>query len=152
MKKISFKDFVVGGVPAGQDEYLVYRAQKRRNLGESTQEEAEVDEALNMSQRLARKRLFKRIQPKIKIGRERAKRRIASKQKLETRSMKKARELLRKRITKDVPKSELSYARRQEIEKRLETPAMKKRIKAIARKMFPKVRQAELAKKRGGSK
>lgn len=168
MKKVSFKHFVVGGVKSGENEYIKYRQQKRRRgamgmvggprISESVElesqlpEETEVGEALNMSQRLARKRLFKRIQPKIKIGRERAKRRVASKEKLETRSMKKAREALRKKITKDIPKSELSYARRQEIEKRLETPAMKKRIKAIARKLYPKVRQAEIQKKRGGSK
>jgi hypothetical protein len=165
MEKVSFKHFVVGGVKPGENEYIKYRQQKRRRgamgmvggprISESVElesQETEVDEALNMSQRLARKRLFKRIQPKIKIGRERAKRRVASKEKLETRSMKKAREALRKKITKDIPKSELSYARRQEIEKRLETPAMKKRIKTIARKLYPKVRQAEIQKKRGGAK
>jgi len=126
--------------------------QKYRVTPKDLAEDNDVDEALTVQQRLARKRLFKRIQPKIKIGRERAKRRIASKEKLQSRSMKKAREVLRKKITKDIPKSELSYARRQEIEKRLDTPAMKRRIKAMARKMFPKERQAELAKKRGGTK
>ena len=128
---------------------------KIKNLGKvgaPTNEEAEVDEALTVQQRLARKRMFKRIQPKIKLGRERAKRRIASKEKLQTRSMKKARMAMFKKLTKDIPKSELTYARRQEIEKRLEKPAIKKRIAVIARKNFPKERQAELAKKRGGSK
>ena len=96
--------------------------------------------------------MFKRIQPKIKLGRERAKRRIASKEKLQTRAMKKARMAMFKKLTKDIPKNELTYARRQEIEKRLEKPAIKKRIAVIARKNFPKERQAELAKKRGGSK
>jgi len=112
----------------------------------------EVDEALTVQQRLARKRMFKRIQPKIKRGREIAKRRIASKEKLQKRSMKKARMAMFKKLTKDVPKGELTYARRQEIEKRLDKPAIKKRIAMIARKMFPKERQAELAKKRGGKR
>lgn len=111
-----------------------------------------VDEALTMTQRMARKRLFKRIQPKIRIGREKAKRRIASKEKLQSRSRKKARAFLLKKLTKDIPKSELSFARRQELEKRLETPAMKRKVDAIARKMLPKERQKELAKKRGGAK
>ena len=84
--------------------------------------------------------------------REKAKRRIASKEKLTQRARKKARMLIFKKLTKDIPKSELTYARRREIEKRLEKPAIKKRIEIIARKMFPKVRQAELAKKRGAKK
>jgi hypothetical protein len=115
-------------------------------------EEKEVDEALTVTQRLARKRMFKRLQPRIKLGRERAKRRIASKEKLEKRARKAARAAILKKITKDIPKSELTYARRQELEKRLDTPAMKKRIGTIARRLFPKIRQAELAKKRGGQK
>jgi hypothetical protein len=155
MKKISFKDFVVGGVPEGQDEYLAYRAQKRRRLGESAEsqtEDSDVDEALTVSQRLQRKRAFKRLQPKIKLGRERAKRRIASKEKLQKRTMRAARAAILKKLTKDIPKSELTYARRQELEKRLEKPAIRNRIKQIAKKMYPKVRQAELSKKRGGSR
>ena len=115
-------------------------------------EDADVDEALTVSQRLRKKQQLKRIMPKIKLGRERAKRRIASKEKLLKRSRKQARAAILKKLTKDIPKSELTYARRQELEKRLEKPAMKRRIDMIAKKMFPKVRQAELAKKRGGSK
>jgi len=111
-----------------------------------------VDEALSVAQRLQRKRAFQRLQPKIKLGRERAKRKIASKEKLQKRAMKAARNAILKKLTKDIPKSELSFARRQELEKRLEKPAIKKRIAQIARKLYPKVRQAELAKKRGGSK
>jgi len=117
-----------------------------------TGEETEVDEALTTQQRLARARQFKRIQPKIRIGREKAKRRIASKEKLQARARKQARMAIYKKLTKDIPKAELSFARRQEIEKRLDKPAIKKRIEMIARKLFPKVRQAELAKKRGGKK
>jgi len=126
--------------------------QKYRVTPKDLAEDTEVDEALTVQQRLARKRMFKRIQPKIKRGREIAKRRIASKEKLQKRSMKKARMAMFKKLTKDVPKGELTYARRQEIEKRLDKPAIKKRIAMIARKMFPKERQAELAKKRGGKR
>jgi hypothetical protein len=111
-----------------------------------------VDEALNVSQRLQRKRLLQRIKPKLKLGRQRAARRMASKEKLVRRAMKQARTAMFKKLTKDIPKGELSYARRQEIEKRLEKPAIKQRIKVIARKALPKVRQKELSKKRGGNK
>ena len=112
-------------------------------------EDTEIDEALTVQQRMARKRMFKRIQPKIKLGKQRAARRIASKEKLQKRAIKKARMAMFKRFTKDVPKSELTYARRQEIEKRLDSPAIKKRIAMIARKNFPKERQAEIKKKTG---
>ena len=110
-------------------------------------DEVEVDEALTVQQRLARKRLLQRIKPKLKRGREIAKRRIASKEKLEQRARKQARMQIFKKLTKDIPKGEMTYARRQEVEKRLDTPAIKKRIAMIARKLFPKVRKAELEKK-----
>ena len=155
-RPLSFDDLHTTQYMPGEDELINYRAYRRKRtigvgeggpIGEST----DVDEALTVQQRLARKRMFKRIQPKIKLGRERAKRKIASKEKIESRAMKKARMAMFKKLTKDIPKSELTYARRQEIEKRLEKPAIKKRIAVIARKNFPKERQAELAKKRGGN-
>jgi hypothetical protein len=93
-----------------------------------------------------------RRHPKIKRGKEIAKRRIASKEKLMSRTRKQIRLQFFKKFTKDIPKGELTYARRQEIEKRLEKPAIKKRIEQLAKKQFPKVKQVELAKKRGGSK
>jgi len=157
-KKLSFDDMHVTDYRPGEDELTNYRAYRRRrvhDVGSDTatySESVEVDEALTTQQRLSRARQFKRIQPKIKIGRERAKRRIASKEKLQSRAKKKARMAIYKKLTKDIPKSELSFARRQEIEKRLDKPAIKKRIERIAKKLFPKVRQAELAKKRGVQK
>lgn len=140
------KRAIANGMPrhVAMAKYLV----TSKDLGEET----EVDEALTVTQRLQRKRAFKRLQPKIKLGRERAKRRIASKEKLQKRTMRAARLAILKKLTKNIPKSELTYARRQELEKRLEKPAIKARIKQIAKKLYPKVRQAELAKKRGGSR
>ena len=99
---------------------------------------------------MQRRRTFQRIKPKIKLGRERAKRRIASKEKLLNRTRRQVRQMMLKKFTKDIPQSELTFARRQEIEKRLEKPAIKKRIDMIVKKEFPKVRKAELARKRGG--
>ena len=137
------KRAIANGMPkhVAMAKYLV----TSKDLGEDT----EIDEALTVQQRMARKRMFKRIQPKIKLGKQRAARRIASKEKLQKRAIKKARMAMFKRFTKDVPKSELTYARRQEIEKRLDSPAIKKRIAMIARKNFPKERQAEIKKKTG---
>jgi hypothetical protein len=155
-RQLGFDDMHVSNYMPGEDPSVNYRAYRRKRtigvgeggpIGESVEMEA-----LTVSQRLRKKQQLKRIMPKIKLGRERAARRIASKEKLEKRARKKARMAILKKLTKDVPKSELTYARRQELEKRLDTPAMKKRITNIARKLFPKVRQAELAKKRGGKK
>jgi hypothetical protein len=164
-QKLSFDDMHVTQYRPGEDELTNYRAYRRRrvhDVGSDTatysesvdplQSDTDVDEALTVSQRLRKKQQLRRIMPKIKLGRERAKRRIASKEKLEKRARKKARNMILRKLTKDIPKSELTYARRQELEKRLDTPALKKRISNIARRMYPKVRQAELAKKRGGSK
>jgi hypothetical protein len=111
----------------------------------------EVDEALTMSQRLQRARLMRRFASRIKIGQERAKRRIASPEKLQKRARRQARMIIFKKLTKDIPKSELTYARRQEIEKRLDKPAVKKRIERLAKRMLPKVRKAEIERKRGTS-
>ena len=145
--KLSFKDMHVTQYRPGEDELTNYRAYRRRRVN-SVSEEKDVDEALTVTQRLARKRQMRKLLPKIRIGRERAKRRIASKEKLELRARRQARMMLFKKFTKDIPKGYLTYARRAEIEKRLEKPAIKKRIEQIARKMLPKVRRAELDKKR----
>lgn len=125
------------------------RERKQKEQQKSKTEEAEpVDEALTVSQRLARKRQMMRTKAKIKLGRERAKRRFASKEKLEKRAIRQARMKIFKKLTKDIPKDELTYARRAEIEKRLEKPALKQRIKMIARRMFPQVRKQEIERKR----
>jgi len=155
-KPLGFADFMTVDYRPGSDEltkYHAYKRRKRQGAGSdaeysSTLPPESTKEALSVSQRLARKKLMKRIMPKIKLGRERASRRIASKEKLQNRSLRKARAMLFKKLTKDIPKGELSYARRQEIEKRLEKPQLQNRIKTIAKKLFPKERKAELEKKR----
>lgn len=142
---LDFKDFIVADYRPGEPDILKYRAQRRRRLGEEVEQ---TDEALTTTQRLARKRQMQKIKPKIKLGRERAKRRFASKEKLEKRAVRQARMQIFKKLTKDIPKDELTYARRAEIEKRLEKPALKQRIKMIARKNLPKVRKQEIERKR----
>jgi len=108
-----------------------------------------VDEALTLQQRMKRSRLMKRLKTRIKIGRERAKRKMANKQKLEKRAMRQARAQIAKKLTRGIPKSELSFARKQEIEKRLEKPAFKQRIKRIAKRIFKDVRKKEVQRKKG---
>ena len=151
---LSFQDMYPVEYRPGEDELVNYRAYRRKRtigvgeggpVGEST----DVDEALNMAQRLKRSRIMKKMKSRIKVGRMRAKRKMADKGKLEKRANRQARELVLKKITKDIPKRDLSFARRQEIEKRLDKPAMKARIKRLARRMFPKIRKAEVQRKKG---
>lgn len=114
-----------------------------------THEKPSVDEALTIQQRLSRKRLMKRLKPKIELGRKRAKRKMADKKKLEKRATRQARTFLLKKMTKGIAKGDMSYNKRQEIEKRLEKPAVKQRIKMLARKLFKDVRKKEVERKKG---
>jgi hypothetical protein len=114
-----------------------------------THEKPSVDEALDIRQRLAKSRMFRRYKSKIKLGRARAKRRMAKPDVLRKRANKAARTLILKKITKGQDKSDLSFARRQEIEKRLEKPAVKKRIAMLAKRMYKDVRKKEVERKKG---
>ena len=112
-------------------------------------EEIEVDEALNLQQRMKRSRLMKRMKSRIKIGKQRAMRKMANKKTLEKRAMRQARGQIAKKLTRGIPKSELTFARKQEIEKRLDKPALKARIKRIAKRIFKDVRKKEVQRKKG---
>jgi len=104
-------------------------------------------EALNVQQRLRRSRAMKKMKARIAMGRRRAQKKMASKDKLVKRSRRAARTAILKKLTKDVPKGELNYARRQEIEKRLDK--MGPRIDRLAKKMFPSIRKKEVMRKKG---
>ena len=106
-------------------------------------------EALTLQQRMAKARQLKRMKAKIKIGRERAKRKMADTKKLKGRARKHARMFIFKKLTKGKNKSELSFARRAEIEKRMAAPAVKKRIDMFAKRMFKDVRKKEVERKKG---
>ena len=109
----------------------------------------EVDEALTLQQRMKRGRLMKRLKARIKIGRDRARRKMANKKTLEKRAMRQARNQIAKKLTRGIPKRELTFARKQEIEKRLDKPALKSRIQRIAKRIFKDVRKAEVQRKKG---
>lgn len=145
-KPLSFKDMMNVEYRPGEDELTNYRVQRRKRTY-SGNEDLET-EALTMQQRLARSRMLKRYKNKIKLGRERAKRRMASKEKLEKRAMKQARMMIFKKLAKK-DKQELGYAARANIEKRMSTPAIKKRINVLAKRIFKDVRKKEVARKKG---
>ena len=106
-------------------------------------EEVELDEALNMAQRLKRGRTMRRVQKKVQMGRKRSMRRMANLDTLKRRAVKAARKMLLKRLAKGVGKEDLSPARKMELEKKLSTPMMKKRIKMMSMKMLKDVRKRE---------
>ena len=114
-----------------------------------TNEDTNVDEALNIQQRMKRSRLMKRMKSRIAIGRKRASRKMANKKTLEKRSLRQARNELAKKLTRGIPKSELTFARKKEIEKRLEKPALQQRIKRLAKRKFKDVRKKEVQRKKG---
>ena len=107
-------------------------------------EEMTLDEVLSVQQRLKRKAMMKRIKGKIKLGRRRAKYKIASGEKLKKRSQKKAREAIRARVAGSLGKKykDLPLAGRMQVDKKVE----KKRdlIARLAKRMMPKVKKAEM--------
>ena len=148
-KPLRFKDFTSVDYTQTGDDQLAYNAKKRKkdiptgNTGEEVE-----NEALDMTQRLARGRMFKKNKAKIALGRKRAQRKIASMDTLKKRARKAARNVLLKKLTKDTPKGELSLSRRQDIEKRLEKK--KNVIDKLSRKLLPQVRKKEMERKKGG--
>ena len=111
--------------------------------------EENIDEALNLAQRMKRSRLMKRMKSRIKIGRQRAMKKMANKKTIEKRAMRQARQQIAKKLTRGIPKGELTFARKQEIEKRLAKPALQQRIKRMAKRIFKDVRKKEVERKKG---
>ena len=156
---LSFKDMMTVMYRPGEDELVNYRAYRRKRLNEGAEpcndcgcdpcRCDEVMEALTIQQRQKKARIIRRLKSRIKIGRARAKKRMASVKVLKRRTNKKARDLVVRKITKDIPKKELTFARRQEIEKRLDRPAFKARIQRLAKRLYPKIRRAEMQRKKG---
>ena len=122
---------------------------KAKEAEKAKKEEVDVDEALNLAQRMKRSRLMKRMKARIKIGRKRAMKKMANKKTIEKRAMRQARNQIAKKLTRGIPKKELTFARKQEIEKRLAKPALQQRIKRVAKRIFKDVRKAEVQRKKG---
>jgi ATP sulfurylase len=112
----------------------------------------EFEEAMTAAQRQKAKATFRKNKGKIMIGRKKAAKKLASKEKLQKRAEKQARNILVKKLLKKKDKGDLSFAARGELEKRL---AKKKgAIKKIAKKLLPQVKKADRnkLKKKGEDK
>ena len=145
-KPLRFKDFDTVDYTGTGDEELASKASRRKKIDN---EEVQ-DEALSMTQRLARGRQMKKLKSKIALGRKRAMRKTANLDTLKKRAKKQARNMIAKKLTKGVSKGDLNMARRMEIEKRLDK--MKPKIDKLAKKLLPIVRKQELARKKGKGK
>ena len=121
--------------------------------GNITVESTDMQEALNVQQRMKLKQSMRRNKAKIAMGRKRAARKLASPEKLQKRAEKAARTAMVKKILKDKDKSDLSYAARKGIEDRLSKK--KGQIKTMAKKLLKTVRikdRAKLQKNKTGAK
>tara|TARA_Y100001958_G_scaffold157402_1_gene152404 strand:+ start:17 stop:421 length:405 start_codon:yes stop_codon:yes gene_type:complete len=102
-------------------------------------------EALNIAQRLARSRLMKRIQSKIKLGRKKAAKKIVSDENvLMTRARKQVRNNMLKKWLKGKPIALLGIKEKEKYEVKLNK--MKVRIAQLAKKLLPQIRKTEKSK------
>ena len=147
-KPLSFKDMINVEPRPGEDELTNYRVKKSKRTYAGNEDVEPENEALTIQQRMRRGRMMKRLKSRIKIGRDRAKRRMANMDTLKQRARKSARKLVLKKLTKGKDKNDLPFARRQELEKRLDKPAVKKRIDMLAKRMVKDKRKQELDRKK----
>jgi hypothetical protein len=78
------------------------------------------------------------------LGQKKARKKLASPEKLKKRAEKAARNILIKKITKDKDKADLSYSARASIEKRIEKKGAT--IKKLAKKLLPQIKKADREK------
>jgi nicotinic acid mononucleotide adenylyltransferase len=113
------------------------------NINESLDEEAlEERAALTIQQRRKRGLVMKRYRAKIRAARERAKRKMAPKEKLLKRSRKRALEFIRNRLMKNKKYSEMTPSEKVALDTRLQKIPQAV-IDRIAKRLLPKVRAAE---------
>ena len=112
---IRFKDFTPVDYMPGEDE-LIKRQAKKRKIADQEHEAVEpADEALSMAARRAKSRQMKKYRARLKVGRKKARMKIANQKVLNRRARKAARNAITKKLTKGIPKADLTPARKQEI-------------------------------------
>ena len=117
----------------------------RKGLGMNEEfiiEETIEEAALSVQQRRRRGLQMRRLKGRLKVARQKAKRRLASKEKLQIRARRKARTIIRNRLSKK-PYSDMSPSEKVALDKRL-SRIPQAVIDRIARKQLPTVRKAEV--------
>lgn len=118
-------------------------------LKEDTDALSNVDEAISVATRLKRKQNIRKYKARLKLGRLRASKRVASRAVLKKRAQRQARTLMFKRLIKGKSKSDLAYSARQSAEKMINR--RKAAVQKIAQRLIPKVKRAEMQRKLGKS-
>jgi len=148
----SFKDLITVDLKPGEDELTKYRKKKSNRIAHDTSEDKEVEEALNIQQRMKKRQQMRRMKAKIAIGRKKAMRRTATTEVLKKRAKRKARLVVLKKFLKGKKKEDLPYSTRAAYEKMVNKKQAV--VDRIAKKLLPAMRQAERDRKlrRGASK
>lgn len=146
----SFKDLMIVDYKPGSDDQIKYAAQKRKRGAHDTSgtitagTEAEIDEVLSTQARMKKKAQIRRLKTKLKVGRKRQAKRIASIDRLKKRSRRQARAAVLKKILRGKDKSDLSYGSRASYERMVNRKQAL--ITRLARKLLPKTRAADRSK------
>ena len=155
-KKLSFKDFTTVDYTMTGDEYLAYRAQKRRRghydtWGDDyTPEEGEqLDEVMSRTARLKASQRMKRMSKRIQVAKKRAMKRAPSTEVIKKRAQKQARDTMYRKWTRGTPKSDLSMSRRGELEKRLKKS--KGKVDRMATRLVPQIRRQDRERRANAS-
>ena len=143
----------------GDAEDIASLVRKGMNMSES--EEIHIDDMETLEEgrvldRQQRRKLglrMKKNRHKMKIGRDRAKRRMANLETLKKRAKKAARKMLKDKFAKNRRYAELGDGEKMQIDKRIEKVS-KNRLASLERKLLPKIKKAERDRKRalGGKK
>lgn len=107
------------------------------------------EEEISFARRRALARQMKKYKSKIKIGREKAKRKTATLPKLKQRATKHVRNMFFQKFSKGKTRDEVPFQRRAEIEKRI-SKIPKARMDSLVKRMIPKIRKLEMDRKRKG--
>lgn len=139
----------------GDAEDIAAAVKKGMNMSES--EEIHIDDMEPLEERVLtrqqRRKLglrMKKNRHKMKIGRDRAKRRMANLETLKKRAKKAARKMLKNKFAKNRRYAELGDGEKMQIDKRIEKVS-KNRLAALERKLLPKIKKAERDRKRAMS-
>jgi hypothetical protein len=110
-----------------------------------TFKEFSLDEQLSTQSRLKKKQSLRRNKAKIKLGKLRASRKLASQDVIAKRARRAARAFMFKRLVKGKTKNELPYSSRQTYEKIIDR--RKGAVDKLAKRLIPKIRKAEMQRK-----
>ena len=127
----------------------------RKGMNMSESEEIHIDDMEPLEERVLsrqqRRKLglrMKKHRHRIKIGRDRAKRKMANLETLKKRAKKAARNLLKQKFAKNRRYAELGDGEKMQIDRRMEKIS-KQRLASLERRLLPKIKKAERDRKRG---